>query len=142
MAMKPFCGYNFADYWNYWLSFAGKSANLPKIFHVNWFRQDKDGKFMWPGFGENLRVLRWILDRCDGKTQAQDTAIGYVPTGEVIDTRGLNVDVETMRALLEVDPDKWREEMQTLHEYFRSYGERLPSKLREEHRQVTAALSR
>lgn len=97
---------------------------------------------MWPGFGENLRVLRWILDRCDGKTQAQDTAIGYVPTGEGIDTRGLNVDVETMQALLEVDPDKWRKEMQTLHEYFRSYGERLPSKLREEHRQVTVALSR
>ncbi len=142
MAMKPFCGYNFADYWNYWLSFADKSTTLPKIFHVNWFRQDKDGKFMWPGFGENLRVLRWILDRCDGKARGRETAIGYVPASGAIDTRGLDVDADTMRALLEVNPDKWRNEMRVLDEYFSSYGERLPSRLREAHRQVAAALSR
>ena len=141
MAMKPFCGYNFADYWNHWLSFADKSTRLPKIFHVNWFRQDKDGKFMWPGFGENLRVLRWVIDRCDGKANATETPIGYLPTTTAIDTHDLDVSTETMQALLAVDAAKWRAEMQTLEEYFVSYGDRLPAKLWDEHRRVTAALA-
>ncbi|MDH3441645.1 MAG: phosphoenolpyruvate carboxykinase (GTP), partial [Gammaproteobacteria bacterium] len=83
MAMKPFCGYNFADYWRHWLSFADRSENLPKIFHVNWFRQDNDGKFMWPGFGENLRVLRWIIDRCEGRADAVSTPIGFLPNPSI-----------------------------------------------------------
>ena len=140
MAMKPFCGYNFADYWGHWLSFAGKSDRLPKIFHVNWFRQDQNGKFMWPGFGENLRVLRWIIDRCDGKAKAVTTPIGYVPATGAIDTHGLKVSVDTMQALLAVDRAKWSREMHELGEYFRSFGARLPDKLREEHRRVTSAL--
>jgi phosphoenolpyruvate carboxykinase (GTP) len=140
MAMKPFCGYNFADYWQHWLSFADKSSKLPRIFHVNWFRQDQDGKFMWPGFGENLRVLRWVIDRCEGKAAATETPVGYVPAEDAIDTRGLNVPAETMRALLTVDREKWRMEMNALGEYFDTYGTRLPRKLRDEHTRVLSSL--
>ena len=89
MAMKPFCGYNFGDYWAHWLVLRRKAQKLPKIFHVNWFRQDKNGRFMWPGFGENLRVLRWIADRCESKAGAVETPIGFVPRTEDIDTQGL-----------------------------------------------------
>ena len=141
MAMKPFCGYNFADYWNHWLSFATRSNRLPKIFHVNWFRQGADGKFLWPGFGENLRVLRWILDRCDGKARAVSTPIGYLPTPGAIDTHDLDVSAETMQALLSVERDQWLGEMQELNEYFQGYGDRMPAKLLEELRRTQAALA-
>ncbi|HEX6549858.1 MAG TPA: phosphoenolpyruvate carboxykinase (GTP) [Gammaproteobacteria bacterium] len=141
MAMKPFCGYNFADYWGHWLSFASKSANLPRVFHVNWFRQDENGDFMWPGFGENLRVLRWAIERCEGKAAAIETAIGHIPASHSIDTSGLSVPADTMRALLAVDKDKWRHEMATLGEYFNSYGARLPERLRDEHARVTESLN-
>ncbi|HEV2212772.1 MAG TPA: phosphoenolpyruvate carboxykinase (GTP), partial [Gammaproteobacteria bacterium] len=119
MAMKPFCGYNFADYWAHWLSFGDRSSKLPKIFHVNWFRQDANGKFMWPGFGENLRVLRWILDRCEGYAHAVETPIGFVPVPGALDTRDMDLPPETMRALLTVDNAKWRKEIADLEEYFR-----------------------
>src|SRR5487761_380903 len=141
MAMKPFCGYNFADYWNHWLSFSGISTRLPEIFHVNWFRQDKEGKFLWPGFGENLRVLHWVLDRCNGKAEATETPIGYLPTTSAIDTDGLGVSPETMQILLSVDAAKWRTEMQALEEYFRGFGGRLPLTLRNELQRVAAALA-
>jgi phosphoenolpyruvate carboxykinase (GTP) len=140
MAMKPFCGYNFADYWNHWLSFSDKSNNLPKIFNVNWFRQGADGKYLWPGFGENLRVLRWVLDRCDDKAEAIITAIGYLPTQNAIDIDGLNISLETMNELLSVDNGKWRNEMQMLDNYFQGFGERLPAKLRNELRDVRSEL--
>lgn len=142
MAMKPFCGYNFADYWNHWLSFPAKSTRLPKIFHVNWFRQDRAGKFMWPGFGENLRVLIWMLDRCNGTGAAVETPIGYVPAAGAIDTQGLDVSVDTMRSLLAVDRAQWRQEMQALADHFQTYGERVPTALWNEHQRVTAALAR
>jgi phosphoenolpyruvate carboxykinase (GTP) len=140
MAMKPFCGYNFADYWDHWLSFADRSNKLPAIFHVNWFRQDKDGKFLWPGFGENLRVLRWIIDRCEGRAEATETAIGYLPTKKAIDIEGLNLNPDTMHTLLSVETDKWRDEMLVLEKYFNGFGERLPVKLQNELRRVAAAL--
>ena len=140
MAMKPFCGYNFADYWAHWLSFGGKSNKLPKIFHVNWFRQDADGKYMWPGFGENLRVLHWILDRCEGKAQAVETPIGFVPTDSALDLHDLTIDPATLHTLLNIEPAKWQKEMQELGEYFRSFGARLPKGLEEEHRKVAKAL--
>ena len=140
MAMKPFCGYNFADYWDHWLSFSGISTRLPEIFHVNWFRQDKEGKFLWPGFGENLRVLRWILDRCNRKAEAAETAIGYLPTINAIDTDGLNMNPETMHTLLSVETDKWRVEMLVLEKYFQGFGKRLPVKLHNELQRVAAAL--
>ena len=105
MAMKPFCGYNFADYWRHWLSFSEQSQNLPKIFHVNWFRKNDQG-FLWPGFGENLRVLDWIIQRCQNKIDAKETPIGYVPIKGDIDTSGLHIADENLDALLTIDPDQ------------------------------------
>jgi phosphoenolpyruvate carboxykinase (GTP) len=140
MAMKPFCGYNFADYWSHWLSFGKKSQKLPKIFHVNWFRQDADGKFMWPGFGENLRVLHWILDRCAGKAEAVETPIGFVPADKAIDTHELDIDPKTLHTLLNIDEAKWRKEMAELGSYFDSFGKRVPAGLKAEHARVTKAL--
>ncbi len=136
MAMKPFCGYNFADYWSHWLSFAEKSREVPKIFHVNWFRQDSDGHFLWPGFGDNLRVLRWIIDRCEGRVEATQTAIGYLPGKEDIDITGLNLEPSTMESLLNVDKENWRQEMQEIGDYLEEYGSRLPQELLEQQREV------
>ena len=130
MAMKPFCGYNFADYWNHWLSFADKSDKLPEMFHVNWFRQDSDDNFLWPGFGDNLRVLRWIIDRCENRVSAKETPIGYLPLADDIDTAGLDIDSQTMESLLNVDAEQWREELEMVGEYFDEYGNRLPAELR------------
>jgi phosphoenolpyruvate carboxykinase (GTP) len=140
MAMKPFCGYNFADYWAHWLSFGDKSDKLPEIFHVNWFRQDEDDNFLWPGFGDNLRVLRWIIDRCENRVGADETAIGYLPLADDIDTAGLKVDKETMASLLHVDAEQWRAELLAVGEYFDEYGARLPQKLRDEQQKALSAL--
>ena len=140
MAMKPFCGYNFADYWDHWLSFADRSDRLPEIFHVNWFRRDDSGRFLWPGFGENLRVLRWIIERCEGRIGAVETPIGYLPQADDIDVTGLDVSGETLAQLLAVDPDQWREEMEAMGEYLASFGKRLPARLGEEHQRVVQAL--
>jgi phosphoenolpyruvate carboxykinase (GTP) len=111
MAMKPFCGYNFADYWSHWLSFSDRTEKLPKIFHVNWFRQDQDGNFLWPGFGENLRVLEWITKRCKEEIGARETAIGYLPNAGDLNTDTLDIDPEVMNALLTVDSGQWKAEM-------------------------------
>ena len=132
MAMKPFCGYNFADYWKHWLSFPSKAKSLPKIFHVNWFRQDQDGRFLWPGFGENLRVLRWIIDRCEDKAEAIETPIGYLPSTDAIDISGLDINRETLEEILQVDSEKWDHELDAIHKYFETFEERLPSRLMEE----------
>ena len=141
MAMKPFCGYNFADYWRHWLSFSEKSQNLPKIFHVNWFRKNDQG-FLWPGFGENLRVLDWIIQRCQNKIDAKETPIGYVPIKEDIDTSGLDITDENLNALFAIDPDQWLAEMNEIKEYFNEFGERLPKQLLNEHAKVVASLSK
>jgi phosphoenolpyruvate carboxykinase (GTP) len=140
MAMKPFCGYNFGDYWAHWLSFEKRSRRLPKIFHVNWFRQDANGNFLWPGFGENLRVLRWIIDRCEGRAGAVETPIGLLPRPEDIDARGLDVAPETLSALLSIDDAQWRKEMDSIGEYLATFGDRLPRALSDEHRKIIAAL--
>ncbi len=140
MAMKPFCGYNFADYWAHWLSFADRSSNLPQVFHVNWFRQNAAGKFLWPGFGENLRVLRWMIDRCEGRVGAIDTPIGYLPAAGDIDTTALNFIAEDLAALTTIDLHEWRQEIDAVGEYLASYGERLPAKLRAEQQRVAAQL--
>jgi phosphoenolpyruvate carboxykinase (GTP) len=141
MAMSPFCGYNFGDYWAHWLSFEHQSEHLPKIFHVNWFRQDKAGKFLWPGFGENLRVLRWIIDRFDNKVGAKETPIGFLPKDGDIDVTDLDVSEETMDALLSIDIEQWQQEMESVGEYLEGYGDRLPDDLRQEHQKVMDALS-
>ena len=140
MAMKPFCGYNFGDYFAHWLSFQGKSDKLPKIFHCNWFRRDQDGKFMWPGFGENMRVLAWIVGRCQGKLDARETPIGFLPNVEDIDINGLDVSTETMQALLSVDPAKWEEETAAIGEYFEEFGDRMPQAILAELAKISSAL--
>jgi phosphoenolpyruvate carboxykinase (GTP) len=141
MAMKPFAGYNFGDYWKHWLSFESRVQQLPHIFHVNWFRRDRDGKFLWPGYGENLRVLRWIIDRCEGKAEAVETPIGWVPRPQDIDLAGLNLAPDTLQALLSVDPAAWREEMQAIGAYLDEFGDRVPARLREEHAKIMRRLS-
>jgi len=140
MAMKPFCGYNFGDYWGHWLSLGQKFSALPEIFHVNWFRQDSKGKFIWPGFGENLRVLRWIIDRCEGRAEAKETPIGYLPAPEDLDVSGLDIDGATLEALLHVEKRQWRIEMDEIRGFLLDYGDRLPNALLEEERRIKDAL--
>jgi phosphoenolpyruvate carboxykinase (GTP) len=141
MAMKPFCGYNFADYFAHWLSFDTPTAKLPKIFHVNWFRKGKDGKFLWPGFGENLRVLEWILGRCAGTAGALETPVGFVPAATDINLDGLGVSDSAARELLEIDGEGWRTEMAAIGDYLESFGARMPERLMQEQRQIAAALA-
>jgi phosphoenolpyruvate carboxykinase (GTP) len=130
MAMLPFCGYNMADYLAHWLK-AGEreGAQLPRIFYVNWFRKDADGKFLWPGFGENSRVLEWVFRRCDGNAEAVETAIGLLPAEGAINTEGLNIDDEAMRELLSVDEDLVREQLPQVKEHFAQFGDKLPAAL-------------
>ena len=141
MAMKPFCGYNFANYWAHWLSFGARSETLPKIFHVNWFRRDAKGEFLWPGFGENLRVLRWIIDRCAGRVGADESPIGFLPAAADIDLTGLDVSDEALEQLLTVNPEQWQVEMEQFGDYLASYGDRLPERLRAEHEKILQALA-
>jgi phosphoenolpyruvate carboxykinase (GTP) len=133
MAMLPFCGYHMGDYFAHWLSIGRREgAQLPRIFYVNWFRKDEDGKFMWPGFAENSRVLAWIFRRCEGKADAVETPIGLVPpVGEGgIDIDNLDVTPETMSKLLHVDPEEWRAQLPQMHEHYARFGEHLPEELR------------
>ena len=141
MAMKPFCGYNFADYWAHWLSFADRTDKLPQIFHVNWFRQNEDGKFLWPGFGENLRVLRWIIDRCENRIDAIESPVGYLPTEDGIDVSGLEISADELSALTTIDAQQWQSEIAAIGEYLQSYGDRLPAELWAEQQRVAAELS-
>ena len=132
MAMRPFCGYNMADYWQHWLDMGEKLPNAPKIFNVNWFRTDDNGRFLWPGFGDNLRVLEWILKRCFDEVGADETVIGYEPKPEDIDLDGSGVTVETLKELLTLDAKSWRENCAGIREYFEQFGDKLPHELREE----------
>ncbi|MBX9608079.1 MAG: phosphoenolpyruvate carboxykinase (GTP) [Gammaproteobacteria bacterium] len=140
MAMKPFCGYNFGDYWAHWLGFGAKSDQLPRIFHVNWFRKDADGKFMWPGFGDNMRVLEWILERCAGRGEAVETPIGFVPGAGTLRTEGLDLDRAVIQALLSIDPQVWYKEVEEIEAYFDSFGARMPKGLRDQARLIKLAL--
>jgi len=142
MAMKPFCGYNYGDYWAHWLSFPERSEHLPKIFHVNWFRQNDEGKFLWPGFGENIRVLEWIIERCEGRAGAEETPIGFLPHVDDLNTNGLDIELDTLEELLTVDTQQWRVEMASVLEYLESYGDRLPAELRRQQQVIAAALDK
>jgi phosphoenolpyruvate carboxykinase (GTP) len=133
MAMLPFCGYNMADYFEHWLEVGRRDgAQLPRIFYVNWFRKGDDGKFLWPGFGENCRPLAWIFRRLEGKAEANETAIGLVPpVGEGgIDTTGLDIERDAVEKLLEVDPEAWLEQLPQMHEHYGKFGQRLPDELK------------
>jgi phosphoenolpyruvate carboxykinase (GTP) len=133
MAMLPFCGYNMGDYWAHWLGVGGRLTNPPKIFRINWFRRDDGGGFLWPGFGENLRVLKWVIERCQGDGAAEESAIGHLPKRSAIDTAGLDVAEPAMTELLRVDRDGWRANLRTQAEFFDKFGDRLPRGIREEH---------
>ena len=130
MAMLPFCGYHMADYFQHWLDMGEKLGDkAPKIFNVNWFRTDDDGKFIWPGFGDNMRVLMWILGRCDGEAEAVETAIGYEPRPEDINIEGLDITKETVAGLLSVDKELWKTEAEGIREFYKKFGEKLPKEL-------------
>ena len=143
MAMLPFCGYNMADYWNHWLSISERGgATLPKIFYVNWFRKNDNGKFIWPGFGENSRVLKWVFERCDGGGDAVETPIGTLPTMDGLDFAGLNLDASDRARLLRVDIDGWLREIPSINEYFDKFGAHLPRALRDEVSQLQQRLEK
>ena len=141
MAMKPFCGYNFADYFAHWLTFDQPGAALPKIFHVNWFRKGEDGKFLWPGFGDNLRVLEWIIGRCSGDEGAEETPIGNLPRAQDLNLAGLDLPRGKLEALLHVDIEGWLAEYESIGEYLASFGARMPAALLREHRRISALLA-
>lgn len=131
MAMLPFCGYNMGDYWKHWIEI-GESLDedkAPKIFNVNWFRKDDEGNFLWPGFGDNLRVLDWIIDRCEGKVDAQETAIGYLPYAKDINLEGLDMTEADLEKILDVDKDAWKEELKGVDELYAKFGDKLPKEL-------------
>ena len=140
MAMLPFCGYNMADYFGHWLEMGKRIPKPPKIFHVNWFRKGADGKFLWPGFGENVRVLKWILERVEGRGGAEETPIGFVPSRNALTLDGLNLSSETIDELLEVDPEDWEQELVDSKEFLQKFGSRLPREIREEHDKLSGRL--
>ena len=128
MAMLPFCGYHMADYWAHWLKVGErKAAVLPKVFYVNWFRKDLEtGRFLWPGFGENSRVLEWVFRRCDDAVEARDTPIGRVPTRGSLNTDGLDMPDDELEQILAVDAEQWKSEIPPIREFFDTFGDRLP----------------
>ena len=132
MAMRPFVGYDMGDYWAHWLDMGKKIPNPPKIFHVNWFRCDDEGRFIWPGFGENMRVLMWILARCEDKVDAKKTPIGYVPYEKDVNLDGVDVSPETLTDLLSIDTASWKEDIENIKEFYAFVGDRVPEELKEE----------
>jgi phosphoenolpyruvate carboxykinase (GTP) len=142
MAMLPFCGYNMADYFRHWLDMGKRIPHPPKIFHVNWFRKGADGKFLWPGYGENVRVLKWILERVEGKGAAEETAIGFVPTQNGLTLDGLNISPETLRELFRIEPDDWEVDLADSREFFAKFGDRLPEELTEEQERLVGRLEK
>ncbi len=143
MAMLPFCGYHMADYFAHWLEMGEKLGDkAPKIFNVNWFRTDDEGNFLWPGYGDNMRVLNWIIDRCEGNADAVETPIGFVPKPEDIDLTDLDVDFETLKSILKVDKEVWEKEAAEIEEHYKKFGDRLPQQLREQLNNLKANLAK
>lgn len=140
MAMLPFCGYNMGDYFAHWLEMGSKIPNPPKVFNVNWFRTDDQGKFIWPGFGDNMRVLMWILDRCAGKADAVESPIGFLPKAQDINISGLDISLDTIKELLGVDKALWKDEIAGINEFYEKFGDTLPKALNEELTKLKARL--
>jgi phosphoenolpyruvate carboxykinase (GTP) len=133
MAMLPFCGYHMGDYWQHWLDMGDKGGdNMPKVFYVNWFRKDEDGKWLWPGFGENSRVLKWIIERCQGKAEAVESPIGHLPTPGSLDLDGVDISDADLAELLKVDPKEWLSQIPSFEEHYAKFGAKLPSRLADE----------
>ncbi len=143
MAMLPFCGYNMGDYFRHWLDMGKKLGDkAPKIFNVNWFRLDDEGHFIWPGFGDNMRVLNWIIDRCEGKVGAEETAIGYLPHPEDIDLTDLDFDIETLKSILKVDKEAWANEVNEITEHYKKFGDKLPKELADQLNNLKSAIEK
>src|SRR4051812_38061912 len=142
MAMLPFCGYNMGQYFQHWLEIGPRLKNPPFIFHVNWFRKSTDGKFMWPGFGENMRVLKWIIDRCEGHGGGAETEVGIIPRPEDFDLAEIDVTREMMRELFSIKPEEWKKELETQSEFFKTLGEDLPRELIRQHDKVAEKFAR
>jgi phosphoenolpyruvate carboxykinase (GTP) len=134
MAMLPFCGYNMGDYFGHWLAIGKRLRHPPKIFHVNWFQSDYEGNFMWPGFGENLRVLDWIVRRCRGEGSARQLPIGFLPDPGDIDLSGLDIAPKTMNDLLSVSREDWAQDIRNIEEFFKPFGDRMPNEMWDEFR--------
>ena len=144
MAMLPFCGYNMGDYWQHWLDM-GKSVDVdkqPKFFNVNWFRTDDEGHFIWPGFGDNMRVLDWMLKRIAGEVDAEETAIGYVPKAEDINIEGLDMSVDTVKGLLAIDKENWKKEVEGIKEFYAKFGDKLPKELAKQAEELESKLNK
>jgi phosphoenolpyruvate carboxykinase (GTP) len=142
MAMLPFCGYHMGDYFKHWLEIGRKMSRPPKIFYVNWFRRDKDGKFIWPGFSENLRIINWVLARCEGKVGAVETPLGYIPRYEDIDMAGLDFPKEKWDQLFRIDKASWKKEWEEQKKFFAKFGKKLPKGIKEEHKAFEQRLLR
>ncbi|WP_017461446.1 phosphoenolpyruvate carboxykinase (GTP) [Dyella ginsengisoli] len=141
MAMKPFCGYHYGDYFAHWLSLDQPTAKLPAIFHVNWFRKGEDGRFLWPGFGDNLRVLEWMIERVAGRADGRETPVGVVPSPGELRFEGLDLSRQSLEALLAIDEEGWRQEMEAIGGYLREFAPRLPEALLREQARIAAALA-
>jgi phosphoenolpyruvate carboxykinase (GTP) len=142
MAMLPFCGYNMGDYWGHWLEMGKRASNPPAVFQVNWFRTDDQGHYIWPGFGENLRVLRWVREQVlNGRSSARETPIGLVPTPEAIGTSELGLSAEATNTLLEINRDEWRREAEDQEEFLQKFGRHLPAAIRRQHEALQQRLA-
>jgi phosphoenolpyruvate carboxykinase (GTP) len=141
MAMLPFCGYNMADYYRHWLEMGKRIPHPPKVFHVNWFRRGADGNFLWPGYGENVRVLKWILERVEGRGGAEESPVGYVPTQNALTLDGLNISAKAIEELLRVKPEDWEDDLADSKQFLQKFGDRLPEEIREEHEKLSRRLS-
>ena len=140
MAMLPFCGYNMGDYWSHWLSMAKRATHPPKIFRVNWFQRNEKGKFLWPGFSENLRVLRWVIERSKGAGDAEETPIGYVPRASSLNGDGVKISKSDLKQLVTIDREGWMNNLKSQSEYFDKFGDHLPAAIKEEHKALAARL--
>jgi len=141
MAMLPFCGYNMGDYWSHWLSMAKRATHPPKIFRVNFFQRNERGRFLWPGFGENLRILRWIIERCKGGGEANETPIGYVPKASSLSGEGLEISKADVDQLVAVDREAWKNNLKSQGDFFDTFGDRLPAGIKEEHKALANRLN-
>jgi phosphoenolpyruvate carboxykinase (GTP) len=133
MAMLPFCGYHMGDYFSHWLEMGNRGGDLmPRIFYVNWFRKGQDGKFLWPGYGENSRILKWVFERCEGESQAVDTPIGFLPAPGTLDLSGLDIPAANVDELLRVDAAAWKRDLPAMREHFQTFGTKFPKGLWDE----------
>jgi phosphoenolpyruvate carboxykinase (GTP) len=141
MAMLPFCGYNMGDYFAHWLKMRGTIKKAPRIFMVNWFRKDGDGNFIWPGYGENMRVLKWMLDRIHGRAGGRETPVGIVPNEAELDLKGLNLPASAVHEALAVNPAEWKAELESAGEFFEKIGPTMPQELRDRRQAILKSLS-